>query len=160
MAGRDATRFFLSMRKSDSQLTFDVDLARSKSNDNPVFYIQYAHARIMSVERQRKEKNIGYDVATGLKHLALLVDIHEQALVVELSRFPELVESAARTLEPHLMAQYLREVATAFHSFYDNCPFLVEDAALKDARLTLALATRQVLRNGLTLLGVSAPESM
>ena len=160
MAGKDATRFFLISRKSDSQLTFDVDLATSKSNDNPVFYIQYAHARIMSVERQRKEKGIGYDAANGLKHLAQLDDPHEQALWVELSRYPELLESAARTLEPHLLAQYLREVAMAFHSFYDSCPFLVEDAALKDARLTLALATRQVLRNGLTLLGVSAPDSM
>ena len=160
LAGRDATRYFLIMRKADSQLTFDVDLATSKSNDNPVFYIQYAHARIMSVERQRAEKKIGYDPANGLKSLARLMDPHEQALMVELSRYPEIVESAARTLEPHLMAQYLREAATAFHAFYDNCPFLMEDAELKDARLTLALATRQVLRNGLTLLGVSAPESM
>lgn len=160
LAGRDATRYFLIARKADSQLTFDVDLATSKSNDNPVFYIQYAHARIMSVERQRKEKNIGYDPANGLKRLARLTDPHEQALMVELSRYPELVESAARTLEPHLMAQYLREAATAFHTFYDNCPFLMDDADLKDARLTLALAARQVLRNGLTLLGVSAPDSM
>ncbi|MGE5625317.1 MAG: arginine--tRNA ligase [Bacillota bacterium] len=160
MAGRDATRFFLIARKSDSQLTFDVDLALSKSNDNPVFYIQYAHTRIMSVERQRKEKNIGYDAANGLRNLPRLKDPHEQALMVELSRFPEIVESAARGLEPHLVAQYLREAATAFHAFYDNCPFLTEDADLRDARLTLAQATRQVLRNGLTLLGVSAPESM
>jgi arginyl-tRNA synthetase len=160
MAGRDATRFFLSMRKSDSQLTFDVDLARSKSNDNPVFYIQYAHARIMSVERQRAEKKIGFDQANGLGQLGRLTDAHEQTLMVELSRFPELVESAARGLEPHLLAQYLREAATAFHSFYDNCPFLTEDVELRDARLTLALATRQVLRNGLALLGVSAPDSM
>jgi arginyl-tRNA synthetase len=160
MAGRDATRFFLSMRKSDSQLTFDVDLARSKSNDNPVFYIQYAHARIMSVERQRAEKKIGFDAANGLKQLGRLTDTHAQALMVELSRYPELVETAARSLEPHLLAQYLREAATAFHSFYDNCPFLTDDADLRDARLTLALATRQVLRNGLALLGVSAPDSM
>ena len=160
MAGKDATRYFLIARKSDSQLTFDVDLATSKSNDNPVFYIQYAHARIMSVERQRAEKNVGYDQSNGLAKAAKLDGVHEQALMTELSRYPELLESAARTLEPHLMAQYLRELAAAFHGFYDNCPFLVEDADLKDARLTLALATRQVLRNGLTLLGVSAPESM
>ncbi|HEX2668219.1 MAG TPA: DALR anticodon-binding domain-containing protein, partial [Gammaproteobacteria bacterium] len=160
MAGKDATRYFLIARKSDSQLTFDVDLATSKSNDNPVFYIQYAHARIMSVERQRAEKKIGFDQANGLRHAARLDGVHEQALMTELSRYPELLETAARSLEPHLMAQYLREVAAAFHGFYDNCPFLTDDADLKDARLTLALATRQVLRNGLTLLGVSAPESM
>jgi arginyl-tRNA synthetase len=160
MAGKDATRYFLVARKSDSQLTFDVDLATSKSNDNPVFYIQYAHARIMSVERQRAEKKIGYDQSNGLAKAARLDGVHEQALMTELSRYPELLESAARTLEPHLMAQYLRELAAAFHGFYDNCPFLVDDADLKDARLTLALATRQVLRNGLALLGVSAPDSM
>ena len=160
MAGKDATRYFQVARKADSQLTFDVDLATSKSNDNPVFYIQYAHTRIMSVERQRKEKGIGYDQANGLAKLARLDGVYEQALMTELSRYPELLESAARTLEPHLMAQYLRELAAAFHGFYDNCSFLVEDADLKDARLTLAQATRQVLVNGLTLLAVSAPESM
>ncbi|HEV2211900.1 MAG TPA: arginine--tRNA ligase, partial [Gammaproteobacteria bacterium] len=160
MAGKDATRYFLVARKADSQLTFDVDLATSKSNDNPVFYIQYAHARIMSVERQRAEKKIGFDPSNGLAKAARLDGVHEQALMTELSRYPELLESAARTLEPHLMAQYLRELAAAFHGFYDNCPFLVEDADLRDARLTLALATRQVLRNGLDLLGVSAPDSM
>ncbi|HET7175465.1 MAG TPA: arginine--tRNA ligase [Gammaproteobacteria bacterium] len=160
MAGKDATRYFLVARKADSQLTFDVDLATSKSNDNPVFYIQYAHARIMSVERQRAEKKVGFDQSNGLAKAARLDGVHEQALMTELSRYPELLESAARSLEPHLMAQYLRELAAAFHGFYDNCPFLVEDADLKDARLTLALATRQVLRNGLDLLGVSAPDSM
>ncbi|HEY4128348.1 MAG TPA: DALR anticodon-binding domain-containing protein, partial [Gammaproteobacteria bacterium] len=118
------------------------------------------HARIMSVERQRAEKNIGFDQANGMAKLACLDGVHEQFLMTELSRYPELLESSARTLEPHLMAQYLRELAAAFHGFYDNCPFLVEDADLKDARLTLALATRQVLRNGLTLLGINAPESM
>ena len=160
MAGKDATRYFLVARKADSQLTFDVDLATSKSNDNPVFYIQYAHARIMSVERQRTEKKIGFDQSNGLARAARLDGVHEQALMTELSRYPELLESAARTLEPHLMAQYLRELAAAFHGFYDNCPFLVDDVDLRDARLTLALATRQVLRNGLNLLGVSAPDSM
>ncbi|HEX7965690.1 MAG TPA: arginine--tRNA ligase [Gammaproteobacteria bacterium] len=160
MASKDATRYFLIARKSDSQLTFDVDLATSKSNDNPVFYIQYAHARIMSVERQRAEKKIGFDQSNGLAKAARLDGVHEQALMTELSRYPELLETAARSLEPHLMAQYLRELAAAFHGFYDNCPFLVDDADLKDARLTLAHATRQVLRNGLALLGVSAPDSM
>jgi arginyl-tRNA synthetase len=114
----------------------------------------------MSVERQRAEKKIGFDQSNGFTKAARLDSVHEQALMTELSRYPELLETAARSLEPHLMAQYLREVAAAFHGFYDNCPFLVDDADLKDARLTLALATRQVLRNGLALLGVSAPDSM
>jgi arginyl-tRNA synthetase len=112
------------------------------------------------VEKQRLEKGIGFDQANGLAKLPRLTEPHEQGLMVELSRYPETVDLAARTLEPHLLVQYLRELAAAFHGFYDSCPFLVEDADLRDARLTLALAARQVLRNGLTLLGVSAPTSM
>jgi arginyl-tRNA synthetase len=159
-AGCDATRFFLIARKPDSQLVFDIDLARSQSNDNPVYYIQYAHARIASVFRQLGEKGLTYDAANGERSLAQLSEPHEQALMVELSRLPEMVEIAARNLEPHLLAQYLRELATAFHTWYDTHQFLVDDADLRDARLTLSRATRQVLRNGLALLGVSAPESM
>jgi arginyl-tRNA synthetase len=159
-AGCDATRFFLIARKPDSQLVFDIDLARSQSNDNPVYYIQYAHARIASVFRQLSEKGFSYDAENGARSLARLSEPHEQALMVELSRLPEMVEIAARNLEPHLLAQYLREVATAFHTWYDTHQFLVDDTELRDARLTLSRATRQVLRNGLALLGVSAPESM
>lgn len=158
--GRDATRYFLVARKGDSQLTFDIDLARSRSNENPVYYIQYAHARIASVFRQLAEKGLHWDAQNGAAHLARLGEKHEQALMVSLSRFPELVETAARNLEPHLIAQYLRELANDFHTYYDAHTFIVEDAALRDARLTLVAATRQVLQNGLALLGVSAPESM
>jgi arginyl-tRNA synthetase len=160
-AGRDATRYFLIARKSDSQLTFDIDLARAQSNDNPVFYIQYAHARVCSLLRQAGEKGYGYDQANGLAHLPRLTDAHEQALMVEISRYPETVEAAAALLEPHALAQYLRDLAYAFHTFYNAQPILVpDDAALRDARLALAVAARQVLANGLDLLGVGAPEVM
>ncbi len=159
-AGRDATRWFLVARKPDSQLTFDIDLARSQSNDNPVYYVQYAHARICSLLRQAGEKGHVYDAGNGAASLQVLDDAPAQELMRELSRFPEVVEAAGATLEPHLVAQYLRELANAFHGWYHASPVLVEDAALRDARLTLALATRQVLANGLDLLGVSAPESM
>ena len=160
-AGRDATRYFLIARKSDSQLTFDIDLARAQSNDNPVFYIQYAHARVCSLLRQAGEKGFACDQANGLAQLARLSDPQEQALMVEISRYPETVEDAAAQLEPHALAQYLRDLAYAFHTFYNAQPILVaDDAALRDARLTLAVAARQVLANGLDLLGVSAPEVM
>ncbi len=160
-AGRDATRWFLIARKSDSQLTFDIDLARSQSNDNPVFYVQYAHARVCSLLRQAGEKGFAYDQAHGIANLSRLTDAHEQALMIEISRYPETVEAAAAQLEPHVLTQYLRDLANAFHTFYHAQPVLVaDDAALRDARLALSIATRQVLANGLDLLGVSAPEVM
>ena len=159
-AGRDATRYFLIARKSDSQLIFDIDLARSQSNDNPVYYIQYAHARVCSVLRQAAERGIAFDRANGLKHLARLDNEHESALMTELSRYPETVETAAANLEPHLVAQYLRELAYALHTYYHAHAFLVDDADLRDARLALIVAVRQALANGLDLLGVSAPEKM
>ena len=156
----DAVRWFLVARKPDSQLTFDIDLARSQSNDNPVYYVQYAHARVCSLLHQAGEKGYAHDAANGHASLHLLDDAPAQDLMRELSRFPEVVETAGTTLEPHLVAQYLRELANAFHGWYHASPVLVEDAALRDARLALALATRQVLANGLDLLGVSAPEKM
>lgn len=159
-AGRDATRWFLIARKPDSQLTFDIDLARQQSNDNPVFYVQYAHARVCSLMRQAAEKGYAYDQANGLANLNLLDDDASQALTVELSRYAEVVETAAETLEPHLISIYLRELANAFHTWYHATPVLVDNAATRDARLALSAATRQVLANGLDLLGVSAPESM
>ncbi len=159
-AGSDATRYFLVARKADSQLVFDIDLARAQTNDNPVYYIQYAHARLASVMRQLGERGLAWDRANGEASLELLDTEHEQALMVELSRYPEIVESAAQNLEPHLVAIYLRELAAAFHAYYNAHQFLVDDAAVRDARLTLAAATRQVLANGLDLLGLSAPESM
>ena len=158
--GRDATRYFLVARKADSQLTFDIDLARSQTNENPVYYIQYAHARIASVFRQLAEKGFTWDAENGKASLARLTQTHEQALFVSLSRFPEIVDTAARNLEPHLVATYLRELANDFHTYYDAHTFIVDDTALRDARLTLIVATRQVLQNGLNLLGISAPESM
>ncbi|NCT72154.1 MAG: arginine--tRNA ligase [Xanthomonadaceae bacterium] len=156
----DATRWFLIARKPDSQLTFDIDLARQQSNDNPVFYVQYAHARVCSLLRQAGEKGYTYDQANGLANLAKLDDDTSLQLMVELSRYPEVVEAAGESLEPHLVAQYLRELAYAFHTWYAGTPVLIDDAAARDARLALALAVRQALANGLDLLGVSAPEKM
>lgn len=157
---KDAVRWFLIARKPDSQLTFDIDLARSQSNDNPVFYVQYAHARVHSLLRQAAEKGLGFDLSEGLTALHTLGEDTALALMVALSRFGETVEAAANTLEPHLIAQYLRELATAFHTHYHAQPVLVEDAAHRNARLALCTATAQVLKNGLALLGVSAPEKM
>ncbi len=158
--GRDATRYFLVSRAATSQLVFDVDLAVAKSNDNPVYYIQYAHARICSVLKQAQEKSLLWDQEQGLAHLDCLATSHESDLLNTLARYPDVVASAAQDLSPHSIAQYLRELAAGLHTWYNAAQFLVEDAALRNARLTLAVATQQVLRNGLQLLGVSAPESM
>ena len=158
--GRDATRFFLISRKSDSQLVFDIDLARSQTRDNPVYYVQYAHARICRVFRQMAEKGWTFDVRDGLAQLHLLDNEDEQILLTELSKYPELVETAAANLEPHLLATALRELANALHSFYDKHKVLIDDKPQREARLALLTATRQVLKNGLELLGLSAPESM
>ena len=159
-AGRDATRYFLSARKADSQLVFDIDLAVSRSNENPVYYIQYAHARVCSVLRQLAERGLEWNRANGLSHLARLDNEHEATLMTEVARYPEIVEAAAVNLEPHLIAQYLRDLANALHTYYHAHQFIVDDADLRDARLALIVAARQVLANGLDLLGVSAPESM
>ncbi|HET7674917.1 MAG TPA: arginine--tRNA ligase [Gammaproteobacteria bacterium] len=158
--GRDATRFFFVLRASDQHLDFDLDLAKSQSNDNPVYYIQYAHARIASVFRQLGEKGWTYDENEGLARLDRLAEAHEDALAVVLSRYPEVVEMAARDCAPHQLAHYLRDVANAFHTYYNAHTFLVDDAALRNARLALISAARQVIRNGLDLLGVSAPDTM
>ncbi len=158
--GNDAARFFYVMRKSEQHLDFDLDLAKSQSKDNPVYYIQYAHARVCSVMRQLHDKGLSRDEERGRTHLALLTEPHEDALLVALSRYPEVVETAAINHEPHLLAHYLRELANAFHTYYNEHRVLVADDALRDARLNLSLATRQVIRNGLALLGVSAPEVM
>ena len=159
-AGCDATRWFLIARKPDSQLTFDIDLAREQSKDNPVYYVQYAHARVFSILDKAVAQGYRYDQDNGLARLALLDDEHSLLLMVELSRYPEVVENAGQLLEPHLIAQYLRELAYAFHTWYHEVKALVEDADTRDARLALACAARQVLANGLQLLGVSAPEKM
>lgn len=156
--GRDATRYFLVARKSDSQLTFDIDLARSQSEENPVYYIQYAHARICSVFRQLEDKGLPYEH----KHadLSRLDSEYEQRLITAISRFPEVVSSAAADAAVQSVAHYLRDIADAFHSYYNAQRFVLDDTGLRNARLTLIAATRQVIANGLDLLGVSAPERM
>jgi arginyl-tRNA synthetase len=156
--GLDAARFFYVMRKAEHHMDFDLDLAREQSNDNPVYYLQYAHARICSVRRQCAEK--GLEIATQQVSLERLDNAHEQALIKHLSLFPEQVESAARRREPHLVVNYLRDLANHFHSWYNAHQFIVDDVELRDARITLASAIGQVLRNGLNLMGVSAPEKM
>jgi len=158
--GRDATRYFLSARAPSSQLTFDIDLARSQSNDNPVFYIQYAHARICSILRKMDAENLSWDKANGLAKLDLLAEDQEKLLANKLARFPEVVTIACNQSAPHQVANYLHELASDFHGYYNNHKTIVDDADLRDARVTLTQATRQVLANGLNLLGISAPEEM
>ncbi|MCG5515339.1 MULTISPECIES: arginine--tRNA ligase [unclassified Ectothiorhodospira] len=158
--GKDAARFFYVMRRCEQHLDFDLDLAKSESADNPVYYIQYAHARVCSVLRQMQAKGLSHDLANGQSHLARLTEDHEAALLGSLAHYPELVESAALAEEPHQVANYLRDLANDFHTYYNAHQFLVDDADLRDARLNLILAVRHVLANGLKLLGVSAPEEM
>jgi len=158
--GNDAARFFYVLRKCEQHMDFDLELAKSQSNDNPVYYIQYAHARICSVFRQLQEKSIRYDQKQGQDNLGLLTESHEQLLMSSLSKFPEIIESAARNHEPHQIAHYLRELANHFHTYYNAHQFIADQDALRDARLSLIMATKQVIANGLTLLGVSAPETM
>jgi arginyl-tRNA synthetase len=158
--GRDAARFFYVMRKCEQHLDFDLDLAKSESNDNPIYYAQYAHARVSSVLRQAEGKSIDITPTPGITHLERLTESHEQLLLVTLSRYPEVVESAALNEEPHQLCHYLRELASEFHTYYNASHFLVDDNSLRDGRIKLILAVRQVLKNSLNLLGVSAPESM
>ncbi|CAD7853871.1 MAG: Arginyl-tRNA synthetase (EC 6.1.1.19) [Olavius algarvensis Gamma 1 endosymbiont] len=158
--GRDAARFFYIMRRCEQHLDFDLDLAKSQSADNPVYYVQYAHARICSVLRQAAEKSMAVDPSSGETNLELLTATHEQVLLEALSRYPEVIETAALMQEPHQLAHYLRGLANDFHTYYNAHQFLVESPHLRDARIKLILATRQVLRNGLDLIGVSAPETM
>ena len=158
--GNDAARFFYVLRKPEQHLDFDLELAKSQSADNPVYYVQYAHARICSVMKQLSEKGLSHDAEAGFAAMPRLTESHEQALILTLGRYPEVLEGAALAHEPHQIAHYLRELSNGFHTYYNAHPFLVAEGDLRDARLTLILATRQVLRNGLALLGVSAPESM
>ena len=154
--GCDATRYFLAARRSDSQLVFDIDLARAQTNDNPVFYIQYAHARICSVLAQWA----GEVAILNNADLRSLTNSHETSLMQRLSSYPETVANAATELAPHIIANYLKELASDLHSYYNEYKFLIDDETVKIARLSLIYATRQVLKNGLYLLGVSAPEKM
>ncbi len=158
--GNDAARFFYVMRKCEQHMDFDLDLAKSESNDNPVYYIQYAHARIRSVFRKLAEKQLEWDRNAGLTNLGMLTEPHEDLLLVNLARYPEVLESAALNHEPHQLTHYLRELANDLHTYYNAHNFIIDDAALRNARLTLIEATRQALENGLRLLGVSAPDIM
>ena len=160
-AGRDATRFFYLMRSHDQHLEFDIDLARSQSTDNPVYYVQYAHARICSVFAQLAERGGKWDRELALKSLDRLDTEHEKALLTALNRYPEVLRLAATHLAPHTLAFYLKnELADALHSYYNAHKFLVDDSGLQAARLALIEATRIVLASGLGILGVSAPEKM
>ncbi|MBV8801718.1 MAG: arginine--tRNA ligase [Gammaproteobacteria bacterium] len=158
--GNDAARYFYVMRKCEQHIDFDLDLAKAKSNENPVYYIQYAHARICSVLRQLEEKGFKYEQDTALAHIASLNEEIELQLLSTLGRYCDTILHAAQQHEPHLLTNYLRELAGDFHSYYNSHQFLVEDEALRNSRISLILATRQVLINGLKLLGVSTPESM
>jgi arginyl-tRNA synthetase len=151
--GNDAARFFYVLRKSEQHMDFDLDLAKSKTNENPVFYIQYAHARICSVLKQNTGDSSAVD-------LSLLNNEAETALIKQLNRYKDVLQSSALNYEPHVLAYYLRELAGDFHSYYNSSEFLVEDATLKNSRLQLISAVKQVISNGLGLLGVSAPDSM
>jgi arginyl-tRNA synthetase len=155
--GRDATRFFLVSRKSDSEFTFDIDLAKSQSEDNPVYYVQYAHARICSVLDQA-DKSECNEIEPA--DLSPLTGPREQALLQRMGEYPEVLENASREFAPHQVAFYLRELAGEFHSYYNAERFLVDEKPVRMARLALALAIRQVLSNGLSVLGVSAPDRM
>jgi arginyl-tRNA synthetase len=155
--GRDATRYFLVSRRPDAQLTFDIDLALSQSNDNPVYYIQYAHARICSLQRKLDEQAIALNTDADLTRLA---EEEEKTLLKSLAYFPELLKIAADKREPHSIATYLYQLAGEYHSYYNAHKVMVDDEALRDARVALSFAVRQVLANGLAILGVSAVEEM
>ncbi|HJW12476.1 MAG TPA: arginine--tRNA ligase, partial [Albitalea sp.] len=156
---KDAVRFFLISRKADTEFVFDVDLALKRNDENPVFYVQYAHARICSVIQQFVDKG-GDPASLASADLSLLVAPSEDALLLKLAEYPGVLSGAAAALAPHDVAFYLRDVASAFHSYYAAERFLVDDAALTRARLALLAATRQVIHNALVVLGVSAPQKM
>lgn len=158
--GKDAARFFYMMRKSEQHMDFDLKLAASQSNENPVYYVQYAHARVCSVFRQLDEKAWDRNLSLGMENLHQLIEEHETALLTSLSVYPETLQRAALQHEPHLLIQYLRDLAQQFHTYYNAHQFLVEDDGLRNARLNLIEAVRQVLVNGLNLLKINAPESM
>jgi arginyl-tRNA synthetase len=158
--GNDACRLFYLMRSHDQPLDFDLELAKSRSNENPVYYIQYAHARVASVMKQLAARGLRFDRAEGLAGTGSLAGAQEQALLQTLTRYPEVLELAALNRAPHALVHYLRELANAFHTYYNAEPFIVGESKLRNARLALIRGVQQVIANGLTLLGVSAPESM
>jgi arginyl-tRNA synthetase len=158
--GNDAARLFYVMRSNDQHLDFDLELAKARSNDNPVYYIQYAHARVASVKRQLEDRGLAHDCAQGLEALSGLVEPQELQLIKRLSSYPEIVQQSALQRAPHTLVHYLRDLANDFHTYYSAHQFIVDDAGLRNARLVLAFAAQIVIRNGLGLLGVSAPDTM
>ncbi len=158
--GKDAARFFYVLRGADQHMDFDLELAKSQSNDNPVYYVQYAHARVCSVFRQLAERGLSWDQTQGQAALSRLTEDHETALMAMLSRYPEILEAAALNHTPHILAHYLMDLARDFHTYYNAHHFIVDDIELSQARLTLISAVKQVIENGLTVMGVSAPETM
>ncbi len=158
--GCDAARFFYVQRKSEQHMDFDLDLAVSKSNENPVYYIQYAHARICRVLALSEERGYSFDAKAGLAALSCLNSEQETHIATELAKYPDIVARAAQVYEPHQIAYYLKDLAHALHSYYNASQFIVEEESVRQARLTLISAVKQVLQNGLAILGVSAPEKM
>ena len=158
--GNDAARFFYVSRSNDQHLEFDLELAKSRSNDNPVYYIQYAHARVASVFRQLAERALSWNRDAGADALQLLGESHEKTLMSTISRYPEVLELAANNRAPQHLVHYLRELANEFHTYYNAHVFIVNDEALRNARLALIVAVQTVIANGLEILGVSAPDSM
>jgi arginyl-tRNA synthetase len=158
--GNDACRFFYLISSHDQPLDFDLELAKSRTRDNPVYYIQYAHARVSSVMKEADARGFEFDQDEGLANTALLAGEHEQAVLKSVTRYPEMLELAATNRAPHALAHYLRELANTFHTYYNAEKFIVDDPKLRNARLALVEAVQQVIRNGLTLLGVTSPESM
>jgi arginyl-tRNA synthetase len=158
--GNDAARLFYVMRSNDQHLDFDLELAKSRSNDNPVYYIQYAHARVASVMRQLTDRGLRFTPAAATDDLAGLREPQEITLIKRLTQFPEIIEQCAAQRAPHTLVHYLRDLANDFHTNYSAHQLIVADEALRNARLSLALAAQRVIRNGLMLLGVSAPDTM
>jgi arginyl-tRNA synthetase len=158
--GNDAARFFYVMRSHDQHLDFDLDVAKLHTKDNPVFYVQYAHARIANVFEKLAEQSLQWDQMNGHENLALLVEPRETSLMSALSRYPEVVELAADNRAPQHLVHYLRDLASDFHTYYKAHRFIEAEPGLRNARLYLISATKIVIANGLAILGVSAPESM
>ncbi|MFZ5604216.1 MAG: DALR anticodon-binding domain-containing protein, partial [Pseudomonadota bacterium] len=158
--GNDATRFFYLTRSPEQHLEFDIDLARSQTADNPVFYLQYAHARVCSMVRELGERGLSYDQEAGLAALADLPEPAVEDLLKRIAAWPDAVAGAARNRAPHQLTHTLRELAQEFHAWYNGNKVLVEESNIRNARLALAIAVKNIIANGLGLLGVSAPEKM
>ncbi len=158
--GNDAARFYYVMRSIDQPLDFDLDIAKSQTKDNPVYYVQYAHARIAGVFKEARERDIEFDEANGRANLGLLESEQERALMTALTRYPEVIELAATNRAPQTLVHYLRDLASDYHSWYNDNRFLKDPDDLRNARLTLCVAVKNVIANGLGILGVSAPDSM